>query len=241
LPIPLTGLGNSNYGVKENIKILKERIEEIRAKRGIKEEIKIVAAAKGVPAAKIREAIDCGIKIIGENRVQEALAKYEILGDACEWHMIGHLQTNKVKKACTIFRMIQSVDSLRLAQEINRRAEEKKRIMEILIEVNTSKEERKFGLPPSSLFPFIEAVLPLRYIKPVGLMTLGPELSVLDKEKSRPCFAQLRELREEIKRRYNLPDFSILSMGMSSDYEVAIEEGSNMIRIGRAIFGERSE
>ncbi len=227
--------------MKENIEILLERINQICAKRGIKEEITVVAVTKGVPLEKIQEAKEAGIKIIGENRVQEAYTKYQVLKDAFEWHMIGHLQTNKVKKALEFFSVIQSVDSLHLAQEIDRRAKEKNRVVPILIEVNTSQEETKFGVKEEDLFPLIENLLLLRNIKLTGLMTLGPGLAVFDPEKSRPAFRKLSLLKKEIEERFSLPpgEFRFLSMGMSSDYEVAIEEGSNMIRIGTVIFGER--
>ncbi|MEO0102133.1 MAG: YggS family pyridoxal phosphate-dependent enzyme [candidate division WOR-3 bacterium] len=227
--------------IRENIKTLKERIEEICAKKGRKGEITIVAVTKGVPTEKIREAIACGIKIIGENRVQEAFSKYQIIGEEVAWHMVGHLQTNKVKKALQFFQMIQSVDSLHLALEIDRQAREKNKIIPVLIEVNTSGEETKFGIPPNQLFSLFENLLPLKNIKISGLMTIGPGLAVVNPEKSRPSFRQLWELREKVREQFSLPpsDFHILSMGMSSDYEVAIEEGANMIRIGTAIFGER--
>lgn len=227
--------------IRENIKILKERIAEIRAKKGIKEEITIVAVSKGMSVEKIVSAIDSGIKIIGENRVQEAEGKYQIIGDRVAWHLVGHLQTNKVKRAINFCQMIQSVDSLHLALEIDRRAKEKNKIMPVLIEVNTSGEETKYGIPPNQLFSLLENLLPLKNIKVSGLMTLGPGLAVIDPEKSRPSFRQLWELREKVRQQFSLSpsDFPILSMGMSSDYEVAIEEGSNMIRIGTAIFGKR--
>ncbi|MEO0098719.1 MAG: YggS family pyridoxal phosphate-dependent enzyme [candidate division WOR-3 bacterium] len=227
--------------IKENIKILKERIGEICAKKGRREEITIVAVTKGISVEKIREAIASGIKIIGENRVQEAFSKYQIIGEEVAWHMVGHLQTNKVKKALQFFQMIQSVDSLHLALEIDKHAREKNKVVPVLIEVNTSGEATKFGVPPDKLFSLLEKILPLKQIKVLGLMTLGPGLAVVDPEKSRKPFRQLWELREKIREKFQLPpsQFSILSMGMSSDYEVAIEEGANMIRIGTAIFGKR--
>ncbi len=238
--------------IKENLRIIRDKIAEICAKKGIKEEIEIVAVTKGIPTEKIREVFTEGIKIIGENRVQEAEKKYREIGNIFEWHMVGHLQTNKVKRALNFFEVIQSVDSLHLAQEIDKRAKEMNKIIPVLIEVNTSGEETKFGVKPTQLFNLIENILPLKNIRLIGLMTLGPGLAVQDPEKSRPCFRQLFELREKVKNKFSLPNSLfrgrarersdlILSMGMSSDYEVAIEEGANMIRIGTAIFGRREE
>jgi pyridoxal phosphate enzyme (YggS family) len=222
--------------VKENIESLKKRIDDAaqRAERD-PDEITIVAVTKTVSIPKIEEAITCGIRIIGENRVQEASRKFPIIGDRTDWHMVGHLQTNKAKTALEIFTMIQSLDSLRLAQEINKRAEQQ---MDCLIEVNTSKEPSKFGFAPEKIFGFYEKLKGLRKINVLGLMTIGPGWAIGDPEASRSCFRTLRELRDEMSQEYDRP-FSILSMGMTSDFEVAIEEGANMIRIGTAIFGPR--
>jgi pyridoxal phosphate enzyme (YggS family) len=222
--------------VKENIESLKKRIDDAaqRAERD-PDEITIVAVTKTVSIPKIEEAITCGIRIIGENRVQEASRKFSIIGDRTDWHMVGHLQTNKAKTALEIFSMIQSLDSLRLAQEINKRAEQQ---IDCLIEVNTSKEPSKFGFAPEKIFDFYEKLKGLRKINVLGLMTIGPGWAIQDPEASRSCFRTLRELRDEMSQEYDRP-FSILSMGMTSDFEVAIEEGSNMIRIGTAIFGPR--
>lgn len=222
--------------VKENIENLKRKIDDVaqRTERD-PDEITIVAVTKTVPIPKIEEAITCGIRIIGENRVQEASRKFPIIGDRIHWHMVGHLQTNKAKTALEIFAMIQSLDSLKLAQEINKRTEQQ---IDCLIEVNTSKEPSKFGLVPEKIFDFYEKLKDLRKINVLGLMTIGPGWAIGDPEASRLCFRTLRELRDEMSQEYDQP-FSILSMGMTSDFEVAIEEGSNMIRIGTAIFGPR--
>jgi pyridoxal phosphate enzyme (YggS family) len=222
--------------VRENIESLKKRIENAaqRAERD-PDEITVVAVTKTVPVVRIEEAIMCGIRIIGENRVQEASRKFSSIGDRITWHMVGHLQTNKVKRALEIFSMIQSLDSLKLAQEINKRAEKE---IDCLIEVNTSKESSKFGLKPAQIFDFFTNLRNLKRIKVLGLMTIGPGWAIHDPEVSRPCFRTLRELRDEMSEEYDRP-FPVLSMGMTSDFEVAIEEGSNMIRIGTAIFGPR--
>ncbi len=222
--------------IKENIEILKKRITDAAARAGRRpEEITIVAVAKTFPAEKILEAAKSGIKIIGENRVQEAKEKFAQLGNIVEWHMIGHLQTNKVKDALKIFKLIHSLDSVKLAREIERRAEKP---VDCLIEVNTSKEPSKFGISPDELFQFYDNIKQFKKINILGLMTIGPGWAIQDPEASRPCFKILRELRDELAQACDQP-FPILSMGMTSDFEIAIEEGSNMIRVGTAIFGTR--
>jgi len=222
--------------IMDNIKNLKTRIEIAAAKAERNpDEVTVVAVAKTVPIPRIEEAIGCGIRIIGENRVQEASQKFSVLGNRVDWHMVGHLQTNKVKEALKIFTMIQSLDSLRLAQEIDRRAT---RRVDCLIEVNTSKEPSKFGILPEKLFDFYETLKGLQNIKVLGLMTIGPGWAIQDPEASRPCFSMLRDLRDELSQEFDQP-FPVLSMGMTSDFEVAVETGSNMIRIGTAIFGPR--
>jgi len=222
--------------IKDNIKNLKTRIE-IAATQADRnpDEVTIVAVAKTVPISSIEEAIDCGIRIIGENRVQEASQKFSAIGNRVDWHMVGHLQTNKAKTALKIFSMIQSLDSPRLAQEIEKRATTQ---IDCLIEVNTSKEPSKFGMSPDRLFDFYETIKNSQEINVLGLMTIGPGWAIQDAEASRPCFRLLRDLRDELSQEFDRP-FPILSMGMTSDFEVAIEEGSNMIRIGTAIFGMR--
>ncbi|MEO0136038.1 MAG: YggS family pyridoxal phosphate-dependent enzyme [candidate division WOR-3 bacterium] len=222
--------------IKENIERLQERIVHaaLRAHRN-PEEITIVAVTKTVPPERIMEALECGIKIIGENRVQEAKEKFPHIGARAEWHMVGHLQTNKVKDALKIFSLIHSLDSVKLAAEIEKRATEP---VDCLIEVNTSGETTKFGVKPEELFSFYEAIKDYKKIRVKGLMTIGPGWAVTDPEASRASFRLLRDLRDELAQAYD-QQFPILSMGMTSDFEVAIEEGANMIRIGTAIFGPR--
>lgn len=223
--------------IHDNVQALRQRISRAASSAGRDpDEIAIVAVAKTYPAAAIEQAIAGGIKIIGENRVQEAKEKHGAIGDRVEWHMVGHLQTNKVKEALGIFSMIQSLDSMRLAQEIEKRAE---RGVTCLIEVNTSAEPTKYGLAPGEVFDFCESLTDLKKIDIQGLMTIGPGWAVQDPEASRPCFRMLRELQEELAQEFDRP-FPVLSMGMTSDFEVAIEEGSTMIRIGTAIFGPRT-
>ena len=223
--------------IRENIVNLKKRIDAVATKADRNpDEITIVAVAKTIPLPRIEEAIAGGIRIIGENKVQEARLKYSTIGDRVDWHMVGHLQTNKVKDALKIFSMIHSLDSIKLAQEIEERAA---RPVDCLIEVNTSQEPSKFGIAPSRLFDFYEGIKGLKKLNIAGLMTIGPGWAIQDPEASRPCFRILRDLREELSQEFDRP-FPLLSMGMTSDFEIAIEEGSNVIRIGTAIFGPRN-
>lgn len=222
--------------IEQNVAQLKKKIDAAATKVDRNpDEITIVAVAKTIPVPQIEEAIACGIRIIGENRVKEAKGKYSAIGDRVDWHMVGHLQTNKVKDALKIFSLIHSLDSVRLAQEINNRATEQ---IDCLIEVNTSKELSKFGLSPHKLFDFYESIKSMGNLNILGLMTIGPGWAIQDPEASRPCFRLLHDLRDELSQEFDRP-FPLLSMGMTSDYEVAIEEGSNVVRIGTAIFGPR--
>lgn len=195
--------------------------------------------AKTKPAELVNEAIAAGVTEIGENRVQEAVAKRPFVSPGCRWHLVGNLQTNKAKKAVEIFDMIQSVDSLRLAVELQKRCEQADRRMPLLIEVNTSGELTKHGVRPEELPSLVAAVIGLPRLSLEGLMTIGPGLAVEDPEASRQCFRMLRRLATECRDRFGIPLLE-LSMGMTSDFEVGIEEGATMIRIGTAIFGARS-
>lgn len=227
--------------IRQNLVAINDKIQIAASKAGsVISEITLVAVTKTVAVEKIQLAIEAGVKFIGENRLQEALEKYLSIGNRVQWHFIGHLQTNKVNKALDIFSMIQSVDSLHLAKEIEKRASQVNKIIPILIEVNTSGEQTKFGVQPSHLIDLIKDILNLPHLKLSGLMTMGPGLAIKDKEKSRPCFRILYELRTKAEREFGIK-MPYLSMGMSSDFEVGIEEGSNMVRIGTAIFGSRSK
>jgi pyridoxal phosphate enzyme (YggS family) len=208
--------------IEENIKDVWSRIEK--------------AAEK---ARKGKEEIHCGIRIIGENRVQEAESKFSQITEKVERHLVGHLQTNKAKKAVELFDFIQSVDSLRIAEEISRRASQRGEVMPVLVEVNTSAEETKFGIEPHQVLPLMESISHLEGITIKGLMTIG--LFSDDPEDTRPCFKRLKEAFDQLKQE-SIPDVEMtyLSMGMTSDFEVAIQEGSNMVRVGTAIFGPRS-
>jgi hypothetical protein len=226
--------------VAQNILVIRERIASACQRVGRQpEEVTLVAVTKTVPVPIIREALAAGVKIIGENRVQEAEEKFAELGSEATWHLVGHLQTNKVKKALSIFSVIQSADSLRLAQEIQRHAETTGQVNEIYMEVNASGEASKFGVEPQLAPKLAQQIAELPNLQLRGLMTIGALTA--DETRLRNCFRRLRELRDEINAaHFGNVEMQTLSMGMTDDFEVAIEEGSTMVRIGRAIFGERN-
>lgn len=205
-------------------------------------EIILVGATKYADAAQIKEAVAAGLKHIGENRVQDALEKFAILDQEhihATRHMLGHLQTNKAGDAVEIFDLIQSVDSIRLTDEIEKHAVKFNKMVEILVEVNTSGEEQKFGVLEAEVLPLIEEISRCEHIRLSGLMTLAPYTP--DKGIIRKCFRDLRELFDAVEDEYATHPrvaMKYLSMGMTEDYAIAIEEGSNMVRIGRAIFKE---
>lgn len=199
------------------------------------ETIKLVAVTKNVGIPKIREAIAGGVTIIGENRIQEAREKFSEIGSTVQWHFIGHLQTNKVKYLFDIFSLIHSVDSLPLAEEIQKKAEKKGIKTDILIEVNISGEKTKFGILPERVIALARDISKLKNINLKGLMTIPPFSE--SPEDSRQYFRMLRTLMTDVKK--DGIKINELSMGMSNDFEVAIEEGATIIRIGTAIFGER--
>ncbi len=213
-----------------------EKIKEIIYKECENpDRIKILGATKGIDIERVKIAYECGIKIFGENRVQEAENKIRIF-DKPEWHMIGHLQTNKVKKAFNLFSVIESVDSFKLAQEIDRIGNKMNKKIKILIEVNTSGEETKYGFKREEILRDFEKFLDLKNIEIKGLFTIGPYPP--EEKKSRKSFSDLRELRDYLEKEYNL-NLQELSMGMSEDFIYAIKEGANIIRLGRILFGER--
>ena len=220
--------------IKENVLKIKERISLICTKiNRDPNTISVVAVSKGRTIDQIKEAIDVGITDIGENRVQEAVSKYKEIRNTeyarrIKWHMVGHLQTNKVKDAVKIFDLIHSVDSLHLAEEISKQASKINKVQDMLLEVKTSPEISKFGLKHNEVIEVIKDIVKLKNINIKGLITIAPVVD--NPEKTRPYFRILRELKDTIN---NMP---YLSMGMTDDYQVAIEEGSNMIRLGRAIF-----
>ncbi|MCX7975117.1 MAG: YggS family pyridoxal phosphate-dependent enzyme [Candidatus Aminicenantes bacterium] len=217
--------------IKENVKALLAELPP---------GVELEAAAKGQPPEKILEAVEAGIKIIGENYVQEAMIAQAVVGRSVRWHFIGHLQKNKVKKAIEIFDLIETVDSLDLALEIEKRAAATSKIMPILIEVNSGREPQKFGVWPEKVIDLATEITKLPHLKLLGLMTMGPLTG--DPEEARPYFRETRLLFEELKR-INLPNCELryLSMGMSNSYKIALEEGANLIRIGTRIFGPRGK
>lgn len=228
----------------DNISAIRDKIKEAAEKSGRDPAlIKLICVTKSRSTEEINEAVNCGISDIGENKVQEAIVKRKALFpepytlNPVKWHMIGHLQTNKVKDAVRIFDLIHSVDSLRLAKEIDGQAARINKIQDILIEVNTSGEETKFGIKSAELTELVKNISALKNIRLQGLMTIAP--IVKDKEEARPYFSKLRQLQGELNNlpftNYHLP-ITELSMGMTQDYEAAVEEGATMVRIGTAIF-----
>jgi pyridoxal phosphate enzyme (YggS family) len=228
--------------IKENFLNIKERISLICAKiRKDSGDVIFVSVSKNRSVAQIKEALESGITDIGENRVQEAAVKYAALratsypGGNLRWHMVGHLQTNKVKEAVGIFDLIHSVDSLRLAEEINKQAARINKVQDILIEVKTSLEATKYGVMPQDTPALIKDAAGFKNLNIKGLMTIAPLLD--NAQKARPHFKTLKELFDYINKLSAIDRrLSILSMGMTDDFEVAIEEGANMLRIGRALF-----
>ena len=215
--------------IRENVKKLLEELPP---------GVELVAAAKTRTVEEVLEAIEAGIKIIGENYVQEAVSIFEAIGSKVRYHFIGHLQKNKVKKAVEIFDMIETVDSLKLAEAIDRQCSRINKTMPILIEINSGREPQKFGVFPEEVEELVKSISTLKNIKVMGLMTMGPFTG--DPEDARPYFVETRKCFEEIKN-LSIPnvDMKNLSMGMTNSYKVAIEEGANIVRIGTKIFGER--
>ena len=222
--------------IRENFLRVRERIERAaqRSKRDPKE-IKLVAVSKMVEAARIQEAIEAGATLLGENYVQEAQKKIETMGRPVAWHFIGHLQSNKAKAAVQLFDMVQSLDSVHLAEELNRRAVQANRVIAVLIEVNLAKEATKFGTDEERLFTLARKAKELDHLSLQGLMTMPPYFD--SPEESRPYFIELRKWQERMEREgIRIKE---LSMGMSNDFEIAIEEGATYVRVGTAIFGHR--
>ncbi|MCJ7644806.1 MAG: YggS family pyridoxal phosphate-dependent enzyme [Candidatus Aminicenantes bacterium] len=217
--------------------MIRENVERILGE--LPPGVELMAAAKSQPPERILEAIEAGVRTIGENYVQEAEAHFAAIGAKAKWHFIGRLQTNKAKKAVGIFDMIETVDSIDLAREIDKRCRASGKTMPVLVEINSGEEEQKAGVQPADAETLIREIAPLPNVKVRGLMTMGPFEG--DPENSRPYFRMTRQVFEQIKRRA-IPgvDMTVLSMGMTNSYRVALEEGANMIRIGTKIFGPRT-
>jgi len=229
--------------IAENLARVRERIDAAARRAGRRsEDIALMAVSKTFPAECIREAYDAGLRLFGENRVQEFAGKVDSLRDLRdgEWHLIGHLQTNKAAKAVELFAAVDSVDSLRLAQKLDASAKQLAKKIEVLIEINVGGEAAKSGVAPESreLEELLSAAAELEHLEFRGLMTVPPFTE--DPQEARPYFRKLREFREQIAaRRLPAVDMTTLSMGMSHDFETAIEEGSTCVRVGTAIFGVR--
>lgn len=220
--------------VARNLESVRERIEHAASRTGRDpREVTLVAVSKGRSLEMIHEAAQAGQRVFGENRAQELRDKIDRLAVDLEWHFIGHLQRNKVNMVIGKAALVHSVDSRRLLEAVASRAEELEIVQDILLQVNVSGEESKYGMEEESMEGMLEAALALPAVRVRGLMTIAP---LEAEEKTRPCFRRLRELRDVLARDFSPLDLGILSMGMTQDFEVALEEGANMVRIGTAIF-----
>lgn len=224
--------------VAKNLEVVLTEIEKSRLKRkiAVDEFVTLIAVTKNHGVDLMREAIDWGINDIGENRIQEAAEKFQVLDRKVTRHLIGHLQTNKAKQAVKLFDLIHSVDSEHLAAAIDRAANSAEKIQDILIQVNLAKENSKSGVYKEDLQSLVDKVDALKNLRLRGLMMIAPNYS--DVEKCRPLFAEMRKIFDKLK--INRQNFDFLSMGMTNDYKIAIEEGANVVRVGTAIFGARN-
>ncbi|MGM0663960.1 MAG: YggS family pyridoxal phosphate-dependent enzyme [Thermodesulfobacteriota bacterium] len=215
--------------ISENVRRILEELPE---------GVELVAAAKTRTVEEVLEAVEAGLGIVGENYLQEAERMFEAVGNRVKWHMIGHLQRNKVKKAVGIFDMIETVDSMRLAREIDKQCAKANKVMPVLVEVNSGEEDQKAGIMPDEAVELVQDMSGLLHLKVMGLMTMGPFTG--DPEDARPCFQRTREIFDRLKDTA-LPgvEMKTLSMGMSNSFRIAVEEGANLVRIGTLIFGER--
>lgn len=225
--------------LKENLAFVENEIQEACVRAGrVREEVTLIAVSKTKPVSELWEAYSLGVRVFGENKVQELADKYEALPKDIHWHMIGHLQRNKVKYIIDKVDLIHSVDSIRLAETIEKEAAKKNITVNILIEVNVAGEESKFGVSPKELPGFVVEVAKFPHIRVQGLMTIAP--FVENSEENRAIFESLRKLSVDIEEK-NVDNITmrVLSMGMTNDYSVAVEEGATMVRVGTGIFGAR--
>lgn len=226
-------------GITENLSIVENKIAAACKRAGReRDEVKLIAVSKTQPVEAIREAIEYGINSFGENRVQELREKTEIIKDNLDWHLIGHLQTNKVKFVVGKVSLIHSLENIRLAEAIDKEAKKHNVIVDVLVEVNIAKEDTKFGVNPEEVESFIREVLIFKNINIRGLMTVAPYTDI--SEENRKYFKKLKKIMVDLnsKNIHNV-NMNVLSMGMTGDYEIAIEEGATLVRVGTGIFGSR--
>lgn len=226
--------------ITENLEQVRKNIDEACRMAGRDpKEVTLIAVSKTKPVSMLKEAYDAGARCFGENKVQEIMDKHPQLPEDIQWHMIGHLQRNKVKYIVDKVSMIHSVDSLRLAQTIEQEAAKHNVCVSVLLEVNVAQEESKFGLKMDEVLPLIETIADFPHIKVQGLMTIAPYVE--NAEDNRDFFRQLKKLSVDIEaKNINNVSMSVLSMGMTGDYQVAVQEGATMVRVGTGIFGERN-
>jgi len=226
--------------IVENLARVRSNIEKAALRSGRNpSDVKLIGVTKTIDIERMRILLNLGVKSLGENKPQELAEKYNILGNEAEWHMIGHLQTNKVKQVIGKAAMIHSVDSLRLAEEINRRAGEAGIVKDILVELNIASEPSKYGIYPDDSSKFIEILIKLVNLRVRGLMCIAPNVD--EPEKNRIYFTKMRQIFIDIKSKFvHNTDILDLSMGMTNDYEIAVEEGATMVRVGTGIFGSRA-
>ena len=225
--------------IEKNIQSVEERVATAAKRSGRRrEDILLLAVSKTQTVETIREAVACGLTSLGENKVQEIMDKYEPMGKGIHWHLIGHLQTNKVKYIVDKVVMIHSVESMKLAEEIEKRAAAKGLIMDVLVEINMAEEESKFGISPENVEDFLKDLAKLAHLRVRGLMTVAP--FVENAEDNREYFRRMKQLQVDInEKKIDNIKMDMLSMGMTGDFEVAIEEGATIVRVGTGIFGER--
>ena len=229
-----------DYGyISENIENIRKNIDAACKRSGRDpKDVLLLAVSKTVDVDRIKVAVDCGLNSLGENRVQEIMEKYEPMGENVKWHLIGHLQTNKVKYIIDKVELIHSVESIKLAEEINKQAKKHNLVMDVLVEVNMADEESKFGVKPEETESFIRELALMDNIRVRGLMTVAP--NVENGEENRVYFRNMKQLLVDINaKNINNINMDILSMGMTGDYETAVEDGATIVRVGTGIFGKR--